>query len=131
VIGNGARQEFSSSIPNLLNKTVQRALLACALGSLGVLTPLWSQVRDQAANERKLISRVEPHYPATLERLYIGGVVRLEVVVSPSGVVQSATLVGGSPILGQSAITAVKQWRYAPAATKTVCVVRLEFDPHR
>ena len=106
-----------------------------AILTVGVGVPVsssftWSQ-QDPNANDRKLVTRIEPQYPATLERLYIGGVVRLKVVVAPNGTVQSTELIGGNPILGQSAISAVKQWKYAPGNTETTAVVRLEFDPHR
>jgi len=111
-------------------KTVRKGLLL-ALAILCVGLPLWSQSPDDTVRERKLITRVEPKYPPTLERLYIGGVVKLEVVVAPNGSVETATLMGGNPILGQAAITAVKQWKYATSATKTKLVERLEFDPHR
>jgi TonB family protein len=90
----------------------------------------WSQ-QDPKTSDRKLITRIEPQYPATLERLYIGGVVRLEVVVAANGTVQGAKLIGGNPILGQSAIAAVRQWKYTPGRSETTTVVRLEFDPHR
>ena len=94
-------------------------------------TPLsWAQ-QEPNPGDRKLITRIEPQYPATLERLYIGGVVRLELVVATNGTVQGAKLIGGNPILGQSAIAAVKQWKYAPGRSETTMVVRLEFDPHR
>ena len=95
-----------------------------------VSVPLFSQ-SDDGAGERRVVTRVEPKYPPTLERLYIGGVVKLQVDVSANGTVESAQLLGGNPILGQSAIAAVKQWKYAPAKTKTRQTERLEFDPHR
>jgi TonB family protein len=81
--------------------------------------------------ERKVVTRVEPEYPQTLRRLYIGGVVRVEIVVSPNGAVQTTELLGGNPILGQSAMKAIKQWKYTSAAAKEKFVVQLEFDPHR
>jgi TonB family protein len=120
----------STSVWSCLNEVFKNAVLVLVLGGIGFVPTLRSQMPDQGP-DRKLISRVEPHYPVTLERLYIGGVVRIEIVILPTGIVQSARLLGGSPILGQSAIAAVKQWRYAPASTKSTCVVRLEFDPHR
>jgi periplasmic protein TonB len=109
---------------------VRVALLACLVFSFAS-APLRSQTEDAGTTDRKLISRVEPKYPPTLERLYIGGVVRLQVDIAPNGSVESAQLLGGNPILGQSAIAAVKQWKYALAKTKTRTVVRLEFDPHK
>jgi TonB family protein len=93
--------------------------------------PLASQTGERSAAERRVITRVEPDYPETLKRLYVGGVVRLEVVVTTNGAVESAKVLGGNPILGQSAMKAVKQWRYAPAGSKEVVAVKLEFDPHR
>lgn len=94
-------------------------------------SPTKAQSYDQSSSERKVITRVEPEYPETLKRLYIGGVVRVEVLVAPNGVVKSTKLLGGSPILGQSTMKALKQWRYAPAAAEEVLTVKLEFDPHR
>jgi TonB family protein len=93
--------------------------------------PVAAQSSEQNSSDRKVITRVEPEYPDALKRLYIGGVVRLEVLVAPNGTVKSAKLLGGSPILGQSTMKAVKQWRYAPAAMEETLTVKLEFDPHR
>ncbi len=105
-------------------------------GTLGIFTCgtariLASQTQPTTAAERKVVTRLEPEYPETLKRLYIGGVVRVEVVVSANGAVQTTELLGGNPILGQSAMKAIKQWKYAPAAGKEKLVVQLEFDPHR
>jgi TonB family protein len=55
----------------------------------------------------------------------------VEVEVEPNGVVKSTKLLGGSPILGQSTMKAIKQWRYAPAASDETLIVKFEFDPHR
>jgi TonB family protein len=95
------------------------------------VVPSVAQVQEQSSKERKLITRVEPEYPETLKRLYIGGVVRVEVEIEPSGVVKSTKLLGGSPILGQSTMKAIKQWRYAPAASAETLTVKIEFDSHR
>lgn len=102
-----------------------------------VVCGLWSglaraaQTYDTSGEERKVIKRVDPDYPDALKRLYIGGVVRVEVQVAPNGTVKSTKLLGGSPILGQSTMKAVMQWKYAPAATETTLTVKVEFDPHR
>lgn len=95
------------------------------------VAPLIAQTHDQSANEKQPITRVEPDYPETLKRLYIGGVVRVEVLVAQNGVVESTSLLGGNPILGQAAMKAVKQWKYAPAKSKETLTVKLDFDPHR
>jgi TonB family protein len=90
-----------------------------------------AQTRQTDSADRKIVMRVEPEYPETLKRLYIGGIVRIKVTVDPSGKVETAELLGGSPILGQSAMRAVKQWRYAQASSKESVTVLFEFDPHR
>ena len=90
-----------------------------------------SGLAQESSVERKLVTRVEPDYPETLKRLYIGGVVKVEAVVTPTGLVESTQLLGGSPVLGQSAMKAIKRWKYAPASAKEKVVVQLEFDPHR
>lgn len=95
------------------------------------VVPFVAQIQEQSTRERKLITRVEPEYPETLKRLYIGGVVRVEVEINPNGVVKSTKLLGGSPILGQSTMKAIKQWRYAPAASDETLTVKIEFDSHR
>jgi len=111
-----------------------RTLIAIFLLGMSVLVsamPLAAQARDENSSDRRLVTRIEPEYPEALKRLYIGGVVRLEVLVAPNGVVKGTKLLGGSPILGQSTMKAVKQWRYAPAAAEQTLTVKLEFDPHR
>jgi TonB family protein len=90
-----------------------------------------AQTYETSGDDRKVISRVDPEYPDALKRLYIGGVVRVEVQVAPNGAVKSTKLLGGSPILGQSTMKAIKQWKYAPSATEATLTVKVEFDPHR
>ena len=90
-----------------------------------------AQTYENSPGERKVLSRVDPDYPVALKKLYIGGVVRVEVVVSASGSVRSLKLLGGSPILGQSSMKAIKQWKYVPAPTDETLTVKIEFDPHR
>lgn len=90
-----------------------------------------AQSYETSGNERKVLNRVDPDYPDALKKLYIGGVVRVEVQVSPNGAVKSTKLLGGSPILGQSTMKAIRQWKYAPAAADETLTVRVEFDPHK
>jgi TonB family protein len=92
---------------------------------------LVSQMTEEVESDRKVISRVEPDYPETLKRLYIGGIVRVETTVAPNGTVENAELLGGNPVLGQSAMKAIKQWKYAPTNAKEKLIVKLTFDPHR
>lgn len=89
-----------------------------------------SPAAAQTAKGRKIVTRIEPEYPETLKHLYIGGVVRIRAVVAPNGTVESTRLLGGNPILGQAAMTAVKQWKYSNAESREELEVKVEFYPH-
>jgi TonB family protein len=78
---------------------------------------------------RRLITRVDPIYPPTLKNNRIGGVVRLKVTIAANGSVESASLLGGNPILGESAISAVEKWVYAAGSSKTKTDVSIPFNP--
>jgi TonB family protein len=112
---------------------IRLLLMLVAVSVCGVFhaAPAAAQTYEQVGGDRKVVSRVEAEYPDALKRLYIGGVVRVEVVVAPGGSVRTIKLLGGNPILGQSTMKAIKLWRYAPAASEETLVVKVEFDPHR
>jgi TonB family protein len=64
--------------------------------------------------ERSLIHRVDPQYPAGARAQHIQGPVVLDIQVLGDGAVGNVAVVSGDPLLTQSAIDAVKQWRYQP-----------------
>jgi TonB family protein len=80
---------------------------------------------------RQLVARVEPAYPEDLQKRSIGGTVRLKVVVAASGAVEHVEVLGGNPILGESAMAAVQQWKYAAAGSKTTMEISVPFEPKR
>jgi TonB family protein len=63
---------------------------------------------------RSLIHRVEPQYPAEAKARHVQGPVVLDIQVMGDGAVGKVAVVSGDPLLTQSAIDAVKQWRYQP-----------------
>lgn len=78
---------------------------------------------------RRLVTRVDPIYPPALQANHIGGIVRMEIVIAANGSVDSVQVLGGNPILGESASAAVRKWVYAPGA-KTKTEVSIPFDPN-
>ncbi len=88
-------------------------------------------VRSGNGPERRLITRVEPEYPDTLKRLNIGGTVRLQLTIGPNGNVEAAEVLGGNPILGESAVAAVKQWVYSANHSRTIEKLSIPFGSHR
>jgi len=67
--------------------------------------------------ERSLIHKVDPQYPAEAKARHVQGPVVLEVQVLGDGAVGKVAVVSGDPLLTQSAIDAVKQWRYQPESS--------------
>jgi TonB family protein len=88
-------------------------------------------IRGGSGTERRLVTRVEPDYPDTLKRLNIGGTVRLQLTIAPKGNVESVEVLGGNPILGESAVAAVKRWVYTPNHSRTFAEVSIPFDSRR
>ena len=106
-------------------------LICSALWSpvLTAISPLPVHAQQTEGIERKLLYKVDPQYPVILKASRIGGVVRLKVSISPAGVVQSVSPLGGSPPLVDAATIAVKKWKYEPALGVTSMEIRLRFTP--
>ena len=91
-----------------------------------------SSTETQGAEKaRKLIYKVAPVYPPDLKRFYIGGTVRLDIMISPQGTVRTVSPVGGNPVLVEAAVTAVKKWKYTPASSDTETQITIVFDLRR
>jgi TonB family protein len=90
--------------------------------------PLHAQKTDKIS--RKKTYSVDPVYPDLLKRSAIGGVVRLMVVISPKGTVETVNQLGGNAALVEAAVNAVKKWKYAPSDAETTQEVSITFDPH-
>lgn len=80
-------------------------------------------------SDRKVKSKVQAVYPEIARKMGLSGVVRLQVVVAPSGVVKDTKVIGGHPILVNAALDAVKRWRYESAPAETTMTVEFRFDP--
>ena len=81
--------------------------------------------------ERALLTRVEPKYPQKMLSLHLRGTVRLEVTISPKGSVENIEVLGGNPVLVESALAAVKQWVYTAGSSRSRVVVSISFDPYK
>ena len=81
--------------------------------------------------ERKVVLRRAPEYPAILKARLMGGTVRLEVVITPGGVVRTVNTLGGNPTLAEAAEEAVRQWKFSAGPRETKTVVTIRFDPLR
>lgn len=66
------------------------------------------------SSERGLLHRVDPDYPRAARIAHVSGDVVLQVRIDKQGRVEEVKATSGHPLLIQSAIEAVRQWRYQP-----------------
>jgi protein TonB len=64
--------------------------------------------------QARLIAKPTPVYPPLARQARIQGTVRLQAIIAKDGTIQSLEVVSGHPLLVQSALDAVRQWRYQP-----------------
>ena len=64
--------------------------------------------------QANLIHMVNPQYPAIAKTAHISGTILLHAIIGKDGTVQNLQYISGPPLLMQSAMDAVKQWRYKP-----------------
>lgn len=77
--------------------------------------------------KRKVKTKVVPDTPPLARQLNITGRVKIEATISAEGKVTSTKVVGGSPVLVDSAIEALKKWRFEPAPKDTTEVIEFDF----
>ena len=101
-------------------------LLAVVAG----VQPKTSFAQDQqAANTRKLVSKVTPAYPPLARSMNLSGAVKLEVLVQTNGDVKTIQVKGGNPLLAQSAQVAIRGWKWEKADRETTELVEFRFTP--
>ena len=81
-----------------------------------------------SADGRVAKSKASPVYPDLAKRMNIGGTVKVEVTVAPSGHVTSAKAIGGHPLLVEASVAAAKQFKYEPSGEETKEIVEFHFN---
>jgi TonB family protein len=62
----------------------------------------------------RLIKKVQPSYPEKARREHVSGTVKVHVIIGIDGQVSKINGVRGVCSLAESAVAAVRQWRYSP-----------------
>src|SRR6266699_5535490 len=114
---------------------VRFVVATMVLSSTGLLyPPAQGHAQESASAEvkdhggRKVKTAVKPDYPQVARQMRVKGTVRLEATVAPDGKVRDTKVLGGSPLLVQEAVTAVKKWKYEEASKETVETVEVIFQ---
>jgi TonB family protein len=69
---------------------------------------------SSALMEKNLIYKVQPVYPSVAKKAKVEGSVVLAAVIGKNGLPKSLRVESGPPLLTQSAMDAVKEWRWKP-----------------
>ena len=78
-----------------------------------VATPQRVRV-SQGVTQGLLLRQIKPNYPQLARTARIQGAVLLQAEISKNGDIQNLRVISGHPMLIQSALEAVKQWKYKP-----------------
>jgi TonB family protein len=96
-------------------------------GSIGVGSGS-GPVRIGSRGDVTLLKRVQPIYPRQMESMRIAGTVVLDAVIRRDGTIGDVTILQSSnAAFAQSAVTAVKQWRYSPLPYEGILTVTVNF----
>jgi len=77
-------------------------------------TPREKRLHVTRIDPAMLIHRVEPVYPTLARQIGRSGRVELRAIIATDGTIQSLQVISGDPFFYQSALDAVRQWRYKP-----------------
>jgi len=110
-------------------KLLSRFGTAALLGTLFLLPA--AAFGQDSATKRKVSHRVVPDYPSLARQMNITGKVKIEAVVAPDGHVKSTHAVGGSPLLVDAAIKALKNWKFESGPKETTEIIEFDFSPQQ
>jgi protein TonB len=83
---------------------------------------------EGAGGNITLIKRVQPVYPAVMQAARMTGQVVLDAIINPDGTIGDVKVLSSTnAAFAQSAIAAVKQWRYSPLGFQGILRLSVNF----
>ncbi len=113
---------------------MSRRTASAVLGVLSLIlvvkaVPVSAQQNQNEEIVRRAKVKVQPSYPDLARRMNLTGSVKIQVVVAPNGSVKDAKVVGGHPVLANSALEAARKWRFEPGPEESSGVIDFKFEP--
>jgi TonB family protein len=71
---------------------------------------------------------MSPVYPQLAKEMHLTGRVKIETTIAADGRVVNTKVIGGSPLLVNAALIAIKQWRFEPGPEDTTETFEFDFD---
>jgi outer membrane biosynthesis protein TonB len=111
-----------------MQRIVFTLALLLAVGQVLSLPPSFAQ-QVKLAGKRKVVTQVKAVYPPLARKMNLTGIVRVVAIVAPDGTVVRTEVLGGSPVLVQSAVDAIakSKWQLGPQESKEV--IEIKFEP--
>jgi len=106
----------------------QGTLAGLLLAAILVLN-LSTSAQESSDASRKVLVQTPAVYPTLARSMNIRGTVKLQAQVAPNGTVKKIDVLGGHPLLTQSAVTAVGHWKFEAAPRETKEAIEIKFDP--
>jgi len=104
-------------------------LLSLLLCSCVALAPKASaQEANADTAKRKVKSKVVPDFPPLAKQMNVTGKVKIEATISSDGRVTTTKVIGGSPLLINSALDALKKWRFESAPKESTEIIEFDFN---
>jgi len=105
----------------------RKIAVAAAVAALLAGASAFSQTGSTDETRRKIKAKTTPTYPDLARRMNVNGKVKIEVVIAPDGRVKTTRVVGGHPLLVQTCLDALKEWKFVSSSEETTQIVEFEF----
>jgi TonB family protein len=102
-------------------------LRTAALATLGIAI-CCAVPSMRADGNRKIVNGPKPQYSGLAKKLKLSGTVKIEVMITPGGQVKETKALGGHPLLVESAVEAVREWKFEPGSSATTEILEFKFD---
>ena len=112
-------------------KTLMRqgAIAVLVVAATTLISPTNILAQESSEGSRKVVVQTPATYPTLARSMNIRGTVKLQAQVLPNGTVKKIDVMGGHPLLTQSAVTAVGHWKFEPGPKETKELIEIKFDP--
>jgi TonB family protein len=125
--------EFDRTLANAI-KMIRQAQVKAGLSAAPAVSGSTGAPRRIGFAAPPRIREIKPVYPPDALQKGVGGTVLLELTIDPRGLVSDARVTRSVPGLDEAALTAVRQWEFAPSfenatPASVVLDVRMTFIP--
>lgn len=94
---------------------------------LAFMVLLAGTIAAAAPAERKIVYQKQPEYPTIAAQMNLHGTVRLKIWIASDGSVRRVEYIGGHPLLAESAVKAIKQWKYEAGPNESTLELDIKF----